>query len=311
MKLKLLTEGVIVNKKITFLICVVLIGTLLTGCLAPNTGDYVEENSIMPNKFTVAFYNIWNGWRNPLSDETVENHTFSKVEGANFLESIDADFIGFSELCYTSADDLQGWTEDWDHSYSYLLSPNDTYPVGCTTEKPMQLVDKKLGGVGHGYIHIKTIGINFFVTHLSPGYKEEHDKKRIEEAKIIMEAIKPLLELGEPVILMGDFNARSISDKKYYDDKGISSDEGFSDVVYDAMQVFIDGGLIDLNDKMRIANSYVGSYYAPGDDQNERIDYFWVSPGLANICSKCEVRTDTVLKRVSDHFPITATFIKP
>jgi exonuclease III len=274
-----------------------------------------KETNLMPDEFTVAFYNIWNGW---CSDEDANTHKVSQDNGTAFLNGLNADFIGLSEICYNSDSDLQSWTADWGHSRSRMIydkdsSPHrDSYPIGCTSKGSMYVVDQQLekNGVtlGHGYIHVKYMGINLFVTHLSAGYEKSHDLKRAQEASIIMNAIQPLLLNGESVLLMGDFNALSETDKDHYEKMGYHVN--YSPNVYDATNVFKNGGLIELNDKMRVPGSYIGSYYAPSDVQKERIDYIWASPDLAEKCISCELVTDAILKQVSDHFPIVATFRK-
>ena len=67
----------------------------------------------------------------------------------------------------------------------------------------------------HGYVLAKINGVYFMSIHTSPF----DFARRIQETAIYVRRIKPLLDAGEKLIMMGDFNNYSPMDKERFDDR--------------------------------------------------------------------------------------------
>ena len=107
----------------------------------------------------------------------------------------------------------------------------------------------------HGYLHAVTEGVHYFVVHLSP-FKWE---VRSREAKIILKQVVGLLEAGNEVVVLGDFNAFTPDDRQWLQankdliPKMKESDQEHGHVEnlkegaidYSVMELFLDSGLRD------------------------------------------------------------------
>lgn len=287
-------------------LCLLAFG--LTSC-AGYLGTF-DENQERPQQFKVVQYNIWNGFRNPQADETQEDHDFSQKEGVRFLKEQQADVVALMEFRFFSMKEFESMAKEWGHDY-YTRLKADGYPVAITSKYPIKVIEKVLNGCGHGYLHVKTAGVHVFATHLSPGLGissngVNYEKKRTAEATKIMLAVTPLLRAGESVILTGDLNAESILDTAWFAPNSPSRQS------FPTMDVFYNGGLKDSYVERRPAHEYKNTCSTQSEEADQtRIDYILLSENLMESCATAGVyndQDDPALKRVSDHYPIYATW---
>lgn len=162
------------------------------------------------------------------------NHRKS-VEGASrWLDTQEPDVIAFQELNGLSEKSLSEYGSNWGHPYA-VTHKKGGFPVGLTSNNPIEVIERASKGFHHGFLHCKTYGIHFFVVHFWPGKSKEVDE--------ILNRVAPLLEQEEKVIILGDFNGCSRKDeaflvanaklrKRDYTFVDKVESKGFVDIVY-------------------------------------------------------------------------------
>ena len=239
----------------------------------------------------------------------------------------DPDVIALQELCNFNQQKLEKLAKGWDHGYSLILK-TDGYPVGITSNKPIELKEKVLTGLWHGMLHCKTWDIDFYVVHLSPADWQF----RRREAAIIKERIEVGQPDNEKYIVLGDFNAHSpfdgdfdlkypyqlermrksdLKNEKYQNLRDRSFD-------YSVMSVFLALPLIDVCQRY-VPLDHRTTCPAPinvprwltSDEMQKtksRIDYILVSPALDQWCIDADIINEGPTHYLSDHYPIVAEF---
>lgn len=213
----------------------------------------------------------------------------------------------------------------WDHPYSVLLKSSG-FSVGITSKNPIFIIEKKIKDMHHGYLHVKTSDIHFFVVHLSP-FKY---KVRNKEAKILIDKIKPIIQKKERVIICGDFNALSIRDKKILDKQPnlingmAATDKKYkhvknlnnSRIDFNAMDIFFKSGLYDvIGDNLPFKENIlftiptgIWSKKKEIPSFGERVDYILAGPLLKTKLVSGGIPKKGVLNDISDHYPVVAEF---
>lgn len=263
----------------------------------------------------VITYNIWNGFDwgkdQPRHDRFVQ-----------WVREQAPDVMALQELCGYTEEKLKADAAAWGHPYSILLK-TDGYPVGITSNQPIDLKEKLLEGLWHGMLHVETHGIDFFVVHLSPA----DYAFRMREAAVITERVRALDNYR--YIILGDFNAVSPMDADLYPPKtslleryrrSDAANEKYNNLRdgewdYAVMADFLAIPSIDVCHRLLPAGErysfptpiLVGQYY---DDvahvkQNQlRIDYVMMSPELAKRCTGATIFHEDTTDGLSDHYPV-------
>jgi endonuclease/exonuclease/phosphatase family metal-dependent hydrolase len=166
------------------------------------------------------------------------------------------------------------------------------------------VLERRTEGLHHGYLHAKTHGIHFFVVHLAPGRPRQELRK--EEAAILVETMQPLVDAGEPVAVLGDFNDLSPLDPL----PNIRGEQQTS-WDYGVMQRFLDAGLEDAahavaSRKGKLPTNTCPTRMAemPIEVSSWRIDYVMLTPGLMKRVSDAVTPRIAELDDVSDHYPV-------
>lgn len=180
-------------KKSIFLFCV-----LLSSCFSSMAQTKEEIAKVYPEHqlIKVISYNIWNGF------EGLKDVDRMKRVGA-WLKKQAPDVVALQELCSFKEEDLLNFARSYGHTH-VLLQKENGYPIGVTSKHPIEKVKVYMGkDMGHGFIHVRTFGMNMIVLHLSPSSWE----KRLSEAKIVTDYMenKNLTRC----LVMGDFNSHS------------------------------------------------------------------------------------------------------
>jgi exodeoxyribonuclease-3 len=195
-----------------------------------------------------------------------------------------------------------------------------------TSRWPIEVIEKRLKDMHHGYLHAKNRGVHYFLVHLSP-FKWE---MRQREAAIITAKVKVLLEKREKVIVLGDFNAVSAADKKWLAaDKELVSKmqkgdakhghvqnlrEGKLD--YSVMESFFKSGLVDTAKNHVPVDPVHRMSFPTGiftDKKNppskgKRIDYILSSNDLYQKVKSSVVVRKGIVNKTSDHYPVITDF---
>ena len=148
------------------------------------------------NKIRIVSYNVLSAPNNDVRGEKL----------INWLNQQDAEIVGFQELSMSQSK-FSETAQKWGHPYSVILYENKL-SIGISSKKPLQVV-KRQKGPHHGFLHVKSYGLNFIVTHLNPGSW----KSRLAEADMIVDYIRE--NKLDSVVVMGDMNAHSPMDADY------------------------------------------------------------------------------------------------
>jgi len=253
------------------------------------------------------------------------DHGRQKKEGSKVVNSFGPDIVALQELTNTTDEVLKDLATSWNHPHSCLLKTSG-FSVGLTSKWPIEVLKKKFKGMHHGFLHVKTNGVHFFVVHLSPFKWAVRER----EAATILKEVEPLLKKNQKVIVLGDFNAVSQSDKQWLelDDsitKGMKkSDEKHSHVEnlkngkidYSVMKRFLDAGLVDSTEpflkKNRAARLtiptgiWTDKKTAPGKGQ--RVDFILTSMKLSKNVKNSWIQRHGSVNKVSDHYPVITDF---
>ena len=268
----------------------------------------------------VISYNILNGfdWG---KDKTREDKL------AAWINEQKPDVVALQELCGFNEEKLAGFAKKWGHKYSVILK-TEGYPVGLTSNKPIELKEKLREGLWHGMLHCKTWNTDFFVVHLSPA----DWKFRKKEAGFITKKIKECCPENDPYIVLGDFNAVSPFDADFNKNnpyqleryrKGDLKSKKYKNLRdgeydYSVISQFLSLGLTDVC--YRFLNSDNRSScptpinvpkWLTAEEMKvtkHRIDYILVSPPLAVQCTDARIFNGKENDYLSDHYPVMAVF---
>jgi len=294
-------------------------GTYLFFLLIIVSFNNIERRTHTKETLKVISYNIWNGfdWG---KDET------RKSEFVDWVNSQKPDVFALQELCGYTKEKLAEDAKKWGHDYAEIVKTSG-YPVGITSNQPIEIKEKILEGMHHGALHCKTADIDFFVIHFSPfNYKKRH-----EEAKIILDKLSKISEEQNKFIVLGDFNAFSPFDAHLYKENPTMIDEmkaseekhdhvrnlAQGELEYGVLGSFLGYPLIDVTQKFtegldaRISFPTQVFETNKGEGRREnstRIDYILTSPYLSEKCIKAKVLNDKETFYLSDHYPVVSEF---
>lgn len=193
----------------------------------------------------------------------------------------------------------------WGHNYSVLLKAKG-FPVGLTSGMPIEVIEKRVKGFHHGYLHVKTQGVHFIVVHLWPG--KEH------ETEIISGIAQKLIDEGEKVVVLGDFNSESPLDGDYINTKPALKGK----VHYGVLCRYMEVGLVDIVN--RCDKNALVSQPSPAvipkwqpdmksvEAKQHRIDFILTSDNLSEKCVDATIIRNEEVEKVSDHYPVIAKF---
>ncbi len=257
-------------------------------------------------------------------------YVFSKgreVDAARDWITLQApDVVALQELTDIDEDRLSELAAGWGHEHSALLKTSG-FSTGLTSSSPIEVVERMLDGLHHGCLHARVDGVDVFVVHLSPF----RWATRTSETELLLAKIQPLLEQHEEVIVLGDFNALSPTDRHLLDvqpgllKKARASDaehdhiENLRDGIFDysVMQRFFDGGLVDAALPFFDASHESHWTFTTGiwseqqidpPEGGTRIDFVLADPVLAAAVVSAHITRTGVVNRTSDHYPVLVEF---
>lgn len=272
------------------------------------------------NQVKVLSYNILNGF--DWGKDTVR-----EVELINWVNAQKPDVIALQELCGFTQDKLEKMAKKWGHDHALILKTKG-YPVGITSNRPIELKEKLLDSLWHGMLSCTTWGIDFYVVHLSPS----DWKFRRNESRIILEKIDAERAKNDKYIVLGDFNAHSpfdgdfdlkypyqlertrISDQKSEKYKNLR--DGYFD--YSVISAFLSLPLMDVCQRYVPLDARttfpapinVGKWLTAEEMPQTkcRLDFILVSPELNQLCTDAFIYNGEATQYLSDHYPVGALF---
>ena len=246
------------------------------------------------------------------------NKKKSLHEGAAWIKSQNTDVLALQELKGFNQERLETAAKKWGHDYALIFDRKGGFPQGLTSKTPIEKIEQiqpdnnpKLRGT----LHCKTADIHFFVVHFNP----HNCLRRQKESGAVAERVKPLVDAGEKVIVLGDFNAHSPADKgvlatktdlleRWRTKEGgkYRSFDQNGELDFSVLQTLFDAGLIDPavaslpTFPTRLLFADVSQEEFEGRQQ--RIDFILVNAPLAG--GTVSYPRNEMLNKVSDHYPV-------
>ena len=108
-----------------------------------------------------------------------------------------------------------------------------------TSSAPIEVLERRVKGWHHGFLHARTQGIDVFVVHFWP--------TKPAEASIVGELAASTMAAGRPVLVLGDFNALIRCDEPYLLEHGFGNEkDGETTFDYRITDEFLDRGFVEL-----------------------------------------------------------------
>ena len=166
--------------------------------IAVGSADNLKQESTTPLK--VMSYNVLYGF----------NHGKQIDAGAKWIASQSVDFLALQEMYKFTPERLSMLAKRWghQHSYYYKRKPGKGISLAFTSKFPINDVQILEEGVNRGFLLLESGGIHFIVVHLT----SQRLGDRQQESSYISSTIKQLIEAGEKLVVLGDFNAMSALD---------------------------------------------------------------------------------------------------
>ncbi len=231
-------------------------------------------------------------------------------ETASWLREKKPDVVLFQEIARQTDESFARQAKLWNHSYAAVCKPWQDYSIAMTSRRPFEMVEMRIDGLHHGYILARIDGVYYMSIHLSPFRYDT----RIRETEIYAKRLKPLLEAGEKVIMMGDFNNPSPYDAAQANSNAAALEarrndtrphienlrNGFFD--FQCMNNLLDAGLEDVCFFWMKKHNYKPAL-------GVRIDMAMLSRNLEE--NVVEAYVDTTRREffqtLSDHYPVILT----
>lgn len=273
---------------------------------------YAQQNEDKTIK--IVTYNVWNAF---------EKDPKCRTNFVKWMNQQKPDVVALQEMRGFTEEMLAELAKEYGHLYTAIVRKN-SHQVALTSKSPIEIINKFVGGgYWNGFLHAKTYGINFTVSHFCP-YTW---KQRLEEAKLITNYIKT--NRLKNYVVMGDFNAHSPLDDEVlrshtllienYINKEknpqIKNMRANNSLDYSVLSHFYSEGFIDIvaqlipaKDRMTFPSAFLKGTKI--DDPNylltrERLDYFLISENLVPLCEKAFVHNMGDAEEISDHFPVS------
>jgi len=266
--------------------------------------------SISAEPLKVMTYNVWLGF----------NKKKNLDAGAAWIASQNTDVLALQELKGFDQGRLESAAKTWGHEHAVIFNRKGGFPQGLTSKTPIEKIEQiqpENNSKLRGTLHCKTAGIHFFVVHFDP----RNYLRRQKESAAVAERIKPLVEAGEKVVVLGDFNAHAAADRpvlekqtalmgkwcaKEKESKDFKAFNEAGKLDCSVLQVFFDVGLLDLSEAslptFPTRLLFPDMPKAEFEGLGQRIDFILVSPSLAD--GKIRYPRDPDLDTISDHYPV-------
>ena len=137
----------------------------------------------------------------------------TQVEPAQqWLREQGPDIVALQEVNGFTAARLTEVAAAWGHAHA-VMAKESGYPVALTSRSPIEVVERRLAGMHHGYLHARTAGLDVVVVHLNPS----DWRFRRREVAVLAPLVRKLVEEGRQVVVLGDFNSHHPLDCEHLD----------------------------------------------------------------------------------------------
>lgn len=268
-----------------------------SGIYAQTSNSYERDWRTDRQKIKIISYNIMDGFSNGADKDRIARFTA-------WVKEQSPDVLALNELCGFTEAKLKELAAGYGHPYTAIVKENG-YPVGLTSKTPIQVIDRKIDGYGHGLLHCKVLNMDFLVTHLNPSDR----LKRKQEADNIVNYITD--NRLTDCLLMGDMNAHSPFDASW-------TDEHLEN--YAVISTFMAASLHDIcymftADAQRYSFPTRILASSPKGDalrrQQERIDFIFVTDSLRPNCVDAQIYNGSDTDYLSDHYPVGISMFIP
>ncbi len=246
----------------------------------------------------------------------------TQVEPAQrWLRGEAPDVVALQEVNGFTASRLQDVARGWGHEHA-VMAKERGYPVALTSRTPIEVVERRLKGMHHGYLHARTAGLDVVVVHLHPG----DWLFRRREVSVLGPLVRRLVDEGRDLVVLGDFNAHHPLDCAHLDGQAplLARRAPGNNLIdartfdYGVLARFEAAGVTDaIYRSMGEAAAASGTFptrlleHARAEEAQrgflERIDFVLLSPGLLARVRDAALPRGGALDEVSDHYPVTVT----
>lgn len=200
-----------------------LFSTIILFCLSLSIHAQIPNTKL--DELKVMTWNIWYGFSQldasqdilPVGHPFMASQAEVQQKATAFLLSEAPDVLALQELNDFNATSLELFAASFGHNYSYIFDRDTQQPTGITSKYPLQFLEGKndtYNGTNlEGTFAAKLLNepIVFIVVHL----KSANKNHRRKENDYVFELYEKYRNLNNHVILLGDFNSMSISDRSY------------------------------------------------------------------------------------------------
>ena len=275
------------------------------------------------------------GSMSPSSSDKPVRTTFKVIQfnvdhgGESRLDSIlawllqqDADVVGFCEANKWQHN-LSSIASSAGYEYSEIFPTNHGFPLAVFAKAPIEVLGKHEEHYERGVLHVRVLGVHFFVAHLNAHSSATRELETLHLASLVLPLSSSLL----PVVVMGDMNTLSPLNNLELQNTTIENRpllEALSSLwcyramrrkflneqdefAYKPMLHLFAGGLVDAStihqptEPTNIPCDQAGQCQCP----QLRLDYMLVSnQSAASWKARANVMIDSVTEELSDHFPL-------
>jgi len=242
------------------------------------------------------------------------DHRAKLEEATAWLTEQRPGMVALQEVLHLDEAGLRELALGWGHEHA-VMHKERGYPVALTSSAPIEVVERRVKGFHHGYLHARTHGIDVFVVHFWP--------TKVGEAEQVAATAAGLLREGRPVLVVGDFNGKIRFDEPYLRRHGFGEErDGETVFDYRLTDAFLNRGFVELVSEHSPQDLY--TFGAPAliprwaktmeevRARRRRIDFVFASSDLAAGCLSAHVDTnDDRVGKYSDHYPLLCTLRAP
>jgi len=248
-----------------------------------------------PARLRVVSWNVLYGF----------NHGRSVDEGVAWLNDQAPHVLALQELNGFTADKLAATAARYGHGHS-ALQKESGFAMGLTSTAPIEVLERRVDGFHHGYLHARTHGIEFFVVHFWPG--------KAHEVEHVLGRARARLAAGARVAILGDFNTHSARDATFlagkraeprFEELGSLEAAGFVDVVHR----FDRRALVSCPSPITIPRW--SKDLEEVDSKRQRIDFVLLDGELAHRARSATILRSETLDAISDHYPVVCELGPP
>lgn len=243
------------------------------------------------------------------------DHKAHQEEASAWLQHQDLDLVALQEVNGMTEATLQARAQQWGHAF-VAMNKEHGYPVALTSREPIEVLERRVEGFHHGFLHARTAGLDVLVVHFWP--------TKTHEAVEVAAYAAALLDEGRAVIVMGDFNAPIRHDAPHfaglgYEGENLDGEKRFDFRMTDA---FLAHGFVDLvhahspNDAYSFSSPALIPRWRANLEEvaatRRRIDFVFADAQTAErVLDARMITNDQTVGQWADHYPMILQLNRP